>query len=52
MVKSLSDFINKGHSKPVVIVLDNGPIHRFQAIYDQISGLGRTGCIFILLAYL
>lgn len=38
IVKSLSDFINKGHSKPVVIVLDNGPIHRCQAVYDQQAG--------------
>lgn len=35
IVKSLNDFIDKGHSKPVVIVLDNGPIHRCQAVYDR-----------------
>ena len=35
IVDSLTDFINKAHSKPVVIVLDNGPIHRCQAVYDQ-----------------
>lgn len=38
IVKSLNDFIGKGHAKPVVIVLDNGPIHRCQAVYDQQPG--------------
>lgn len=35
IVKSLDDFSAKAHSRPVVIVLDNGPIHRCQAVYDQ-----------------
>lgn len=37
VVKSLNDFIRKGHEKPVVIVWDNGPIHRCQAVYERIA---------------
>lgn len=35
IVKSLDDFAAKPHTRPVVIVLDNGPIHRCQAVYDR-----------------
>ena len=35
IVKSLDDFAAKAHPRPVVIVLDNGPIHRCQVVYDQ-----------------
>lgn len=35
VAQSLADFANMPHSKPVVIVLDNGPIHRCQAIYQR-----------------
>lgn len=28
IVESLTDFVGKAPTKPVVIVLDNGPIHR------------------------
>ena len=35
IVHSLNDFAAKDHSRPVVIVLDNGPIHRCQVVYDQ-----------------
>jgi len=35
IVRSLDDFVAKGHTRPVVIVLDNGPIHRCQVVYDQ-----------------
>ena len=35
VVASLTHFIQQDHSKPVVIVLDNGPIHRCQLVYDQ-----------------
>lgn len=38
MVESLTDFVGQPHNKPVVIVLDNGPIHRCQLIYDQQAG--------------
>jgi hypothetical protein len=33
VARSLTDFAGKPHSKPVVILLDNGSIHRCQAIY-------------------
>jgi transposase len=35
IVESLTDFVGKAHTKPVVIVLDNGPIHRCEAVYEQ-----------------
>ena len=35
IVHSLNDFAAKDHPRPVVIVLDNGPIHRCQVVYDQ-----------------
>jgi transposase len=35
IVKSLDDFAAKAHPRPVVIVLDNGPVHRCQVVYDQ-----------------
>ena len=35
MVDSLSHFVKQAHAKPVVIVLDNGPIHRCQVVYDR-----------------
>ena len=35
VVNSLTHFANQTHAKPVVIVLDNGPIHRCQLVYDQ-----------------
>lgn len=35
IVDSLNDFAAKDHLRPVVIVLDNGPIHRCQVVYDQ-----------------
>lgn len=35
VVDSLTRFVNQTHAKPVVIVLDNGPIHRCQLVYDQ-----------------
>ena len=37
IVDSISDFAGKDRSKPVVIVLDNGPIHRCQAVYDRLD---------------
>jgi transposase len=37
IVKSLTDFVGKAHAKPVVIVWDNGPIHRCGAVYEQQS---------------
>lgn len=38
IVDSISDFADKDYTKLVVIVLDNGPIHRCQAVYDQLDG--------------
>lgn len=35
VVDSLTHFVSQSHEKPVVIVLDNGPIHRCQAVYDR-----------------
>ncbi|OJW72856.1 MAG: hypothetical protein BGO59_08675 [Spirosoma sp. 48-14] len=35
VVNCFADFVTKDHAKPVVIVLDNGPIHRCQAVYEQ-----------------
>ena len=35
VVVSLTHFIRQDHPKPVVIVLDNGLIHRCQLVYDQ-----------------
>lgn len=35
VVDSLTHFVNQVHAKPLVIVLDNGPIHRCQAVYDR-----------------
>jgi hypothetical protein len=35
IVRSLDDFVAKDHTRPVVIVLDNGPIHRCQVVYDK-----------------
>lgn len=35
IVRSLNDFVAKDHTRPVVIVLDNGPIHRCQVVYDK-----------------
>ena len=35
VVDSLTHFVNQAHTKPVVIVLDNGPIHRCQVVYDR-----------------
>ena len=35
VVDCLTDFIAKDHTKPIVIVLDNGPIHRCQTVYEQ-----------------
>jgi len=37
IVDSINDFANKGHAEPVVIVLDNGPIHRCQAFYERLA---------------
>jgi transposase len=35
VVDCLTDFIAKDHTKPLVVVLDNGPIHRCQTVYEQ-----------------
>lgn len=35
VASSLTDFAAKNHPKPVAIVLDNGPIHRCQAVYER-----------------
>lgn len=35
VVESLTHFVSQPRPKPVVIVLDNGPIHRCQLVYDQ-----------------
>ena len=35
IVDSLTHFVEQAHAKPVVIVLDNGPIHRCQVVYDR-----------------
>lgn len=35
IVDSLNDFAAKDHPRPVVVVLDNGPIHRCQVVYHQ-----------------
>jgi transposase len=35
VVESLVHFVSQPHAKPIVIVLDNGPIHRCQAVYEQ-----------------
>lgn len=37
IVGSIGHFADKSHAKPVVIVLDNGPIHRCQVVYDQLE---------------
>lgn len=35
VVNCFADFITKDHTKPVVIVLHNGPIHQCQVVYEQ-----------------
>lgn len=35
IVESIDDFASKGHAKPMVIVLDNGPIHRCHAVCER-----------------
>lgn len=37
VASALQDFLAVDHDKPVVIVLDNGPIHRCQTIYNKIA---------------
>lgn len=37
MVESLTHFVSQSGPKPIVIVLDNGPIHRCQLVYDQLA---------------
>jgi transposase len=37
VVDSLTHFAKQAHIKPVVIVLDNGPIHRCKAVYDRLA---------------
>ncbi|SOD97788.1 transposase [Spirosoma fluviale] len=52
VVDCLADFVTKAHAKPVVIVLDNGPIHRCQAVYGQQSGWEEKDVyLFFLPAY-
>ncbi|MBC7921644.1 MAG: transposase [Ferruginibacter sp.] len=52
VVKALEDFLAKPHSKPVVIVLDNGPIHRCQAVYQQQAQWEEKGAyLFFLPTY-
>ena len=52
VVESLTDFVNKNHQKPVVIVLDNGPIHRCQAVYErQVEWENKDVYLFFLPAY-
>lgn len=52
VVKALADFLAKPHPKPVVIVLDNGPIHRCQAVYQQQAEWEEKGAyLFFLPTY-
>lgn len=40
---SLNDFSKKPHSKPVVIVLDNGPIHHANVVKDELEKWELSG---------
>lgn len=52
VVDSLTHFVNQIHAKPIVIVLDNGPIHRCQAVYErQAEWEDKDVYLFFLLAY-
>jgi transposase len=52
VVDSLTHFSEQGHQKPVVVVLDNGPIHRCQLVYDQQAGWeDKDVYLFFLPAY-
>ena len=52
IVRSLNDFVAKDHTRPVVIVLDNGPIHRCQVVYDkQVEWEERDVFLFFLPTY-
>lgn len=52
VVESLTHFVSQPHPKPLVIVLDNGPIHRCQLVYDQQAGWeDKDVYLFFLPAY-
>ena len=52
VVASLAHFLSQSHQKPVVIVLDNGPIHRCQAVHDrQAEWEDKDAYLFFLPAY-
>ena len=52
IVRSLNDFVAKDNMRPVVIVLDNGPIHRCQVVYDkQVEWEEKDVFLFLLPTY-
>jgi len=52
VVDSLTHFVKQAHANPLVIILDNGPIHRCQVVYDrQAEWEDKDVYLFFLPAY-
>jgi transposase len=49
IVDSLNDFLGKAHGLPVVVVMDNGPIHHAQVVKQKISEWEEKGLFLFFL---
>jgi transposase len=49
IVNSLEDFLAQSHSLPLMVVMDNGPIHHAQVVKEKITQWAEKGLFLFLL---